>query len=247
MKQLVVGKKTPFMIDLSLLIPLGLFFVWGDLFLFLTAFFFSLLHEGAHLFAARTLGYTPACIRVNMFGEVLQLKQARIWPEHQILIFLAGPCLNLTAAFLCFLFQDMFDSETGFPGEGVLFQGLWRFFSSSFMGFSPCQEVLLVNLLLAFFNLLPFFPLDGGKVVGVYLSYYLGEKKGSEATVFLGKIFSICNFLLGLYLVQYNVLNGLVSALGLSLFASCRREEKRRLYLDVQRARGKGEYGEWYG
>ena len=69
MKQLVVGKKTPFMIDLSLLIPLGLFFVWGDLFLFLTAFFFSLLHEGAHLFAARTLGYTPACIKMRLDND----------------------------------------------------------------------------------------------------------------------------------------------------------------------------------
>ena len=244
MRDVVIGSRVPVIIDGTVLIPLFLFWSMGFLQLFSIALVFSLLHECAHLLAARALGYTPKDITINMFGEVLHLREEMVWPEHQILIHLAGPCFNLLTAFLCFL---LLRENPGLAFQTSLTPLGGSFFMSGGAVFSPAELLLIINLFLALFNLIPFFPLDGGKVVAVYLSYYLGREKGISLSLRLGKIFSFFNFLLGLYLIQYNLLNGLISALAVSLYAACRKEEKRRLFLALKRAGEKQETGVWYG
>ena len=199
----------PIVVDITILIPLILFWALGYPMLYLIALFFSLLHELAHLAAAKILGYTPERITINMFGEVLHLAEDRIFPEHQVLIHLAGPVFNLLAAFVSFFFAIRDPYSFYFAFEGAL---------------SPLEATMVINLFLALFNLMPCFPLDGGKVVMVYLSYYFGEEIGRRAMLIFSSLLSALIFFLGLYLMKYNPLNGLISMLAFNLFLGCRRE-----------------------
>lgn len=213
MRELVIKTGlVPVAIDITILIPLILFWALGFPMLYLIALLFSLLHELAHLALARLFGYTPARITMNMFGEVLHLREAKIFPEHQVLIHLAGPLFNLAAAFISFFFAVRDPYSFYFAFEGVL---------------SPLEAVVVINLFLALFNLIPCFPLDGGKVVMVYLSYYFGEETGRRVTLGFSSLLSALIFFLSLYLMRYNPLNGLISMLALNLFLGCRKEASK--------------------
>ncbi len=187
--------------ELSLSFFLLLFLIamsGNSLFAFASALF-SYLHELAHASAARALGYTPEKISAGLFGGVMHLREGFIRPFHELLIHLAGPSFNLiTAAALFFLNQL------------VLSQLL--------------ADIILANLVLGLFNLMPFYPLDGGKITKLYLSFFIGFGRAEKVSRFFSGLFSLFLFFLGIYLVQYNGMNLLVSALGINLFLAGRAD-----------------------
>lgn len=153
----------------------------------------SLLHEGAHAYAARKLGYTPSVISAGLFGGVLHLEEGYIEPELALLIHSAGPLLNLGIAMVSYC--------------AILITG-----------FNFLYPVLIANLVLAIFNLLPLYPLDGGKLISIYLTEFFNPKISYLITKILSMLFIIILFLLGLYLVQYSLVNLIICALALNLY-----------------------------
>ncbi len=123
---------------------------------------------------------------------------------------LAGPVCNITISFImAFVFALLI--KFGLIGS----QAAVKFW----------QNLILINLFLAFFNLIPFPPLDGSKVVGMFLSdeayvkYTMQEKKGM--IIFIGLIIAsrIFNFSIFSYIVLppvmfvYNAIMGLMQIL----------------------------------
>lgn len=196
-------RNFPIYISLDILIPLMLFSLLGKAEIIITALIFSFLHELSHLAAAKILKYSPDRISVNMFGEVLHLKDVRILPEHEIIIHIAGPVFNLTAALLMLILYS----------EGLM---------------TSWGEVMLINAVLGLYNLLPFYPLDGGKIVFVYLKYFMDEETAGKLIFGFAKVFLIFNFFLGVYLIQYSLLNCLVCLLAVNIFISVLREENSK-------------------
>lgn len=192
-------KHFPIYISADILIPILLFSVIGKAEIFITALLFSFLHETAHLLIAKLLKYSPEKITVNMFGEVLHLKEGYILPEHEILIHISGPVFNLISALLFFLLYT--DRAVDWFGT-----------------------IAAVNSVLGLYNLLPFYPLDGGKIVFVYLKFFMDEKIALRLIFGFAKVFLIFNFFLGIYLVQYSLLNCLISLLSLNIYFSIIRE-----------------------
>ena len=90
--------------------------------------------------------------------------------------------------------------------------------------------MVAANLVLALFNLMPFYPLDGGKLVGIYITHFLGYKKAYIISRTFSVIFSVSLFLLGLYLVQYNIVNLLICALAINLYMAGREDSKYSFY-----------------
>jgi stage IV sporulation protein FB len=162
---------------------------------------FSYLHEYSHGIVAAMLGYTPSQVSVGFFGGVLHLKERFIKPGAQLMIHSAGPLFNLGCAM--FLYP-------------ILLKTQWMW----------VLQAIGVNLLLAFFNLLPLIPLDGGKIVGIYLARSMGYEKSYIISKTISIIFSIILFILGLYLVQYNVINVLISVLAVNLFIESKRDNR---------------------
>lgn len=154
--------------------------------------FFSLIHELAHGIVAQTLGYHPEKISAGLFGGVLHLNETVIKPLDELWIHLAGPFFNILVA--------------------TLFYGVSFFYSPNWV-----NELILCNLILGIFNLMPFYPLDGGKIISLYLTFFFGYGKAERFSQIFSQIFSVFLFFFGLYLVQYNVMNLLISALAVNL------------------------------
>lgn len=109
------------------------------------------LHEGGHLLAIRLLGGRVAAFRVSCAGAELRLSARRpLGPGRELAAALAGPAVNLLLALAC----------AGL-GEG------WHCFAG-------------LNLALGCFNLLPLYPLDGGRALGCLLAL-AGRPGGGEA------------------------------------------------------------------
>lgn len=170
---------------------------------------FSFLHELAHKAVAVHLGYTPEKISYGLFGGVLHLREGFIKPVHELLIHLAGPFFNIVAAFLLYAVYQYYE----FP---------WL------------ELLILANIILAIYNLMPFFPLDGGKIVDLYLAIFLGYGRSQKISRFFSLIFTVSLFILGLYLVQYNVLNLFLSALALNLFIA-RKQDNSFIFYKITR------------
>ncbi|MEL7258529.1 MAG: site-2 protease family protein [Pseudomonadota bacterium] len=116
-------------------------------------FFASLLlHEVAHAFVARSYGVSTRGITLFLFGGVAELESEPKDASHEFYIAVAGPLMSL---FLAFLFWVLLKFSMIFNGPEE--------FAAVF------SYLALINLILALFNLLPAFPLDGGRILRAYL------------------------------------------------------------------------------
>lgn len=176
-------------------------FYLGNGKLALISVFFSLLHECAHGVVAKGLGYSPKEIVAGLFGGVLHLEDRRIKLSDELLIHSAGPLFNLGVAAVGYVILQIF-------------------------GWHWIYYIIAANLVLAFFNLMPFYPLDGGKILNVYFKRLLSLKASYIASKTLSIVFSILLFLFGLYLVQYNIVNLIVCALAINLFVAGRADDR---------------------
>lgn len=154
---------------------LGLFFVAGVLVKGLIAFSVVLLHELAHVAAARRFGVNVSDVELLPFGGVSRIGgEVVVDPSREALVAVAGPAANLLLAGL---------------GTALKGYGLWDEELISF--FVQC------NILVAAFNLLPALPLDGGRVFRAYLSKRVGFREATYKAAWLGQFWGVLVVLLG--------------------------------------------------
>lgn len=113
-----------------------------------------ILHEMAHAEVAKKLGYALCGIRLNVYGASLTGEFESVRPSDEAIIALAGPAFNLFAA-IC----------------GVAF---WWIVPESYF---ILQAFVEANLFTAIFNILPVFPLDGGRILLALLSKKLPRRR----------------------------------------------------------------------
>ncbi len=156
-------------------------------------------HELAHLVVAKFFGYTPEKISLGIFGGVLQLKESFIRPRHELFIHLSGPCFSLIIAGICYFLFDKIENRV-------------------------IEEIFLANLIIGLFNLLPFYPLDGGKITRLYMAFFWGYGRAIKISRFFSILFCIFLTLLGAFLVQYNGMCILICGLGINLLIITKKE-----------------------
>ena len=139
----------------------------------LLLFLCVVLHEFGHVFTARRYGVQTPDVTLLPIGGVARLERVPEHPGQELLIALAGPAVNVVIAGVLFLALggtrpadgvDMTD-----PGAGMLYR------------------LLAVNIFLAVFNLIPAFPMDGGRVLRALLAYKLGYARGTEIAAGVGQ------------------------------------------------------------
>lgn len=113
---------------------------------FIAIFISVLIHEMAHVYTTDRLGWSSWGINIDLLFGTAQV-QKNIPPKDNILIVLAGPVSNLILSVVC--------SIISFLG---IFLGI-SFFEAFF------DYMIIINLLMFFFNIFPIYPLDGGRVV----------------------------------------------------------------------------------
>jgi Zn-dependent protease len=153
----------------------------GAVFLFLSV----LVHEITHSYIARREGMEVKEITLFMFGGVSQLTKEPEDPRKELRVAIGGPISSLLLALIFWIVSRM----TSQVPDLILFTGLL-----SYLAF--------INLSLAIFNLIPGFPLDGGRVLrAIYWKKTGSLKKGTQLAAGSGKWVGLGIILLGLSLI----------------------------------------------
>ncbi|MDA8336822.1 MAG: M50 family metallopeptidase [Peptococcaceae bacterium] len=199
---------------------LGLFLAAGVLLQGLAAFLVVLLHELAHLAAARRRGMGPGEVELLPFGGVARLGgELALSPADELRVALAGPACNLVLTAAALVFKS----------HGVWHAGLGPFF-------------VRLNLMLAGFNLLPAFPLDGGRIYRAFLANRVGLKKATYRAAGLGQAIGVLTGLLGVAGLVLGTGGLDMAVVGCFLFYAATREKGMAAYHYVRHlARKKSE------
>jgi Zn-dependent protease len=164
--------------------------------LFLLGLFASvLLHEMAHALVGLRFGVRTLEIVMFPIGGISRLERS-LQPKEEVWISLAGPFMNLVLA--GGLFGIAVATHQAFPNK---FSDLVNDLAQ------PSESVVarlgFANLLLALFNLLPAFPMDGGRTLRALLTYIRPEAEATRVAAWLGRLLAISMGLYGLLAPQF--------------------------------------------
>jgi stage IV sporulation protein FB len=147
------------------------------------------LHELGHAIAARRYGIKTPDITVLPIGGLARLSRMPDKPSEEIVIALAGPLVNVVIAAVLFAVLGITDMRAvGHVGDPT---------------YNLVAQVAGTNVLLVLFNLIPAFPMDGGRVLRALLALRLDRRRATEIAARIGQGFAILMALWGLYQHQY--------------------------------------------
>lgn len=194
-----------------------------------------LFHELGHCAMARQLHQQVRDVTLWPFGGVARIEQTPDRPRHEMLISLAGPAMNL--AIIVALLPLIALSAVVFGWNQVLPGPV---FWSNITPLSLLVYVAVVNALLLVFNLLPAFPLDGGRILRAALTPAVGRLQATSIAVVFGWILS------GL-LVIYGVItwNLIAPIMGVILFFAARAEARTVRVESAMKRLTVGQYALW--
>jgi Zn-dependent protease len=194
----------------------------GSVLLVSSVFGCVLLHELGHALTARRFGIATEDITLYPIGGVARLERMPRAPGAELLIALAGPAVN----FLIVLGLAVSRSLGLFGGEGSL--GVLDLF---------VDHLMLINMGLALFNLIPAFPMDGGRVLRALLSGWIGRERATMIAAGIGRGLAL---MFGIYCVIHGSL--LQAFLAGFIYLAAGQELNRVLY-EERRERTARRYG----
>jgi Zn-dependent protease/CBS domain-containing protein len=159
-----------------------------DLVVFICLLFLCVvLHEFGHVFAARAYGIRTSDVTLLPIGGVASLERMPEKPGQEIVVALAGPVVNLVIAVaLAALMGASFDlGRTSQLGDARA---------------SLLDRVAVANVALFLFNLIPAFPMDGGRVLRALLAIPMGYTRATRVAATIGQGLAFLFALLGLVL-----------------------------------------------
>lgn len=132
-----------------------------------------LLHEMGHVAVAQHFGIGTRSITLHLLGGLASIEKEPEDPVEEICIALAGPAVNIVLLFasMPFLYMQV-------PGS---------------------FEFAFINLIMGVFNLVPAYPMDGGRVLRALLSIKLGRLKATEISLIIASIFASIFVIIGIY------------------------------------------------
>ena len=162
-----------------------LLFLWflinNNILSFLSFTFVVLCHELGHFWVSKKLGYKLNCFCITPHGVNLNYKEKNFENEDEIKIAAAGPIANFVLS--------------------ILFLAIWWVCP---VVYNFTYEIAMQSFLLGIFNLLPCYPLDGGRVFCGILSKQMQRKKAVKMTTILNYFFSSILFSLFVISCFYN-------------------------------------------
>ncbi len=152
--------------------------------LLLLVFSCVLLHELGHALTARRFGIATRDIVLLPIGGVARLERMPDQPQQEVLVAVAGPAVNVGIALVLYALMRITQRPTGLA---ELVQG-------GLLG-----TLLLVNLVMVLFNLIPAFPMDGGRVLRALLALRLPYVKATRIASAVGQAAALLLGVAGLF------------------------------------------------
>ena len=149
-------------------------------------FFGVLVHELCHSLIAKAKGIAIRSITLMIFGGISTMEEGTPDPRTELPMALAGPLASLVFGIVCGLIVYIvpsFVSDTAWAGVLIFLFG--------YLG--------LLNIILCFFNLIPAFPMDGGRVLRAWLAKRMPLHKATRIAADIGKGFAVLFGIVGLF------------------------------------------------
>lgn len=177
------------------------------------------LHELGHALMARYFDIGTRDITLYPIGGVARLERMSERPHEEVLIALAGPAVNVIIAAVLLL-------VAGVTGTVFSWTALARSVPGGFL-----LTLLAANVMLVVFNLVPAFPMDGGRVLRALLTGPFGRLRATEVAAYLGIVLAVIGVAVALFVWQnpmLMVVAGFVVFAGQMELAAVRRRETLR-------------------
>ena len=164
-------------IDLKIFLFLLLFLITSQFEIYIIVMIFAIIHELGHLLAGVILKFKVEEIKLTPMGVRLQfkienreynkkVKKGNLLNIKKAIIAIAGPITNLVILIVLIILKNI----------GLNFTNTYIY-----------QIIIYSNLLIAIFNMLPIYPMDGGRVINEILKIMVGNKKAYKITYILSK------------------------------------------------------------
>lgn len=207
-------------IDLKIFIVILIFLLTRQLEIYCVIMLFAILHELGHLVTGIILGFKPrkievlpvgisACFYMNIKNYNKKLECANILALKKIIVAISGPIINFIIALVCGFFEvSLFNISTEF--------------------------IVFSNLLIGFFNLIPIYPLDGGRIIKGILHIKAGLKNSYKYTYILSNVtiifLTIISSIAILYLKNISILLILIYLWVMVIIENKRYDSKMNIY-----------------
>ncbi|GAB4250975.1 MAG: site-2 protease family protein [Vicingaceae bacterium] len=179
-------------------------------FFVLSVFGCVVLHELAHALTAAKYGIKTKNIVLLPIGGIANLEKIPENPKQELVIAIAGPVSNIIIAFVLFLVTYIFNLFPEYNEIKQFAQTNQEFFSSKLI----LLNLIIANLFLAFFNFIPAFPMDGGRILRALLSMKFSRVSATQMAASIGKTLAIVFIFLGFFYNFWLVFTGLFIYLG---------------------------------
>jgi stage IV sporulation protein FB len=151
-------------------------------------------HEFGHILTARNFGVKTPEVTLLPIGGVANMERIPEEPWQELLVAIAGPMVNVVIAGLLLV-------AGGFAVADLQSIDLEKA--------TLVQRLALINISLVVFNLIPAFPMDGGRVLRALLAMRLGPQRATEIAAKLGQFFAFLFVAAGLFLNPMLIFIGL--------------------------------------
>lgn len=198
---------------------------------FVALFGCVLLHEYGHALTAKRYGVNTQDIILTPIGGIARLERMPEKPVQELLVAIAGPMVNVVIALLLFglstlifrgdsweMFRWFLDQQFSFSGEesgdvieetGIEPTGL--------LFYMPV--LLATNIALVLFNLIPAFPMDGGRVLRALLAMRVGRVRATRVAALVGQGIAVLFVAFGLWWEAHSL-----ALIGVFVFITARAE-----------------------
>lgn len=146
------------------------------------------LHELGHSFTAMRFGVGVRRILLMPIGGMAEFDSIPRQPKREFLITIAGPMVNFTIAFLLWLSVRKLPDDLPLYSIGTF-----------------AKELLIANLVMGCFNLLPVFPMDGGRMLRAILASRSSYVNATRWASRVGKVMSITGCIAALLLSFFHI------------------------------------------